>query len=100
MLGLDTVFGILVPDDEEHHIKSVVFRDEEENSFGPFTKMSSTMDDVNLKTINFPIGLRPPFDEVSEMLASVDQWGLSDQSQLTNEVSPSYEARATIITVS
>ena len=66
MLGLDTVFGILVPDDEEHHIKSVEFRDEEGNSYGPFTKMSSTMDDVNLKTINFPIGLRPPFDEVSE----------------------------------
>jgi len=67
MLGMDTVFGILVPDDEEHHIKSVVFRDEEGNSFGPFTKMSSTMDDVNLKTINFPIGLRPPFDEVSHL---------------------------------
>ena len=89
MLGLDTVFGILVPDDEEHHIKSVVFRDEEGNTFGPFTKMSSTMDDVNLKTINFPIGLRPPFDEVSELLVSIDQSEASDTSSLTNEVSPS-----------
>lgn len=96
MLGMDTVFGILVPDDEEHHIKSVEFRDEEGNSFGPFTKMSSTMDDVNLKTINFPIGLRPPFDEVS----IVDQSERSDPSELTNEVSPGDAPRATIITVS
>ena len=32
--------------------------------YGPFTKMSSVHDVINLKTINFPIGEKPPFDEV------------------------------------
>ena len=65
LLGLDTVWGVLVRDDEEHHIKSVSFTDHAGNTYGPFTKMSSTMDDINLKTINFPVGLRPPLDEAS-----------------------------------
>ena len=64
MLGVDTVWGVLVSDDEEHHIKSVTFTDHAGNRYGPFTKMSSMFDDINLKTINFPVGMRPPFDTV------------------------------------
>ena len=36
--------------------------------YGPFTKMSSVHDVINLKTINFPIGEKPPFDEVRSTL--------------------------------
>ena len=36
--------------------------------YGPFTKMSSVHDVINLKTINFPIGEKPPFDEVRSSL--------------------------------
>ena len=64
MLGKGTVFGIFVEDDEDHQIKSVKFTDEDGSVFGPYTKMSSMLDGINLKTINFPIGVKPPFDEV------------------------------------
>ena len=67
LLGRDSLFGVLVEDDENHHIKSVTFTDHQGAVFGPFTKMSSQLDDINLKTINFPVGLRPPFDEVSHL---------------------------------
>ena len=67
LLGADTTFGILVSDDEEHHIKAITFTDEQGRVFGPFTKMSSMLDDINLKTINFPVGQRPPFDEVGAL---------------------------------
>merc|ERR1719317_1313061 len=67
MLGRDTVFGILVEDDENHQIKSVKFTDEEGSVFGPYTKMSSTLDGINLKTINFPLGSKSPLDEDAGM---------------------------------
>ena len=66
-LGSNTEFGVIVDDDENHHIKSVQFTDDQGTVFGPFTKMSSMRDDINLKTINFPVGRRPPFDEVSHL---------------------------------
>jgi hypothetical protein len=59
MLGKNTIFGIFVEDDENHHIKSIKFTDEEGSVFGPYTKMSSMLDGIN-----FPIGVKPPFDEV------------------------------------
>ena len=68
MLGRDTVFGIFVEDDEDHQIKSVQFTDEEGAVFGPYTKMSSMHDGINLKTINFPLGEKTPFDEVRSIL--------------------------------
>ena len=61
-LGRDTEFGIYVEDDEDHQIKSVTFRDSENNIYGPFTSLSSVYDSVNLKTINFNVGETPPFD--------------------------------------
>jgi hypothetical protein len=64
MMGRDTVFGILVENDEDHQIKSIKFTDEDGSVFGPYTKMSSILDGINLKTINFPIGETTPFDEV------------------------------------
>jgi calcium-activated chloride channel regulator 4 len=63
-LGRDTLFGLYVKDEEDHLIKSVQFTDSRGNVYGPFTKMSSTFDLVNLKTINF-VGQAPPFDDVS-----------------------------------
>ena len=63
-LGRDTVFGLYVKDEEDHLIKSVQFTDSRGNVYGPFTKMSSTFDLVNLKTINF-VGQAPPFGDVS-----------------------------------
>jgi len=61
-LGRDTEFGVYVEDDEDHQIKSVEFKDDEGKVYGPFTKMSSTYDVVNFKTINYEIGKEPPFD--------------------------------------
>jgi hypothetical protein len=63
-LGRDTLFGLYVKDEEDHLIKSVQFTDSRGNVYGPFTKMSSTFDLVNLKTINF-VGQAPPFGDVS-----------------------------------
>lgn len=64
MVGSDTVFGIFVEDDENHQIKSVTFTAEDGSVFGPYTKMSSVLDGINLKTINFPLGEKSPLDEV------------------------------------
>ena len=73
MLGRDTVFGIFVEDDEDHQIKSVQFTDEEGAVIGPYTKMSSVHDGINLKTINFPLGEKTPFDEVRHILSTAKQ---------------------------
>ena len=72
-LGRDTLFGVHVEDAEEHGIRSVSFRDSEGRAYGPFRRMSSTYDRVNLKTVSFPAaggggggGIRaPPFNAVS-----------------------------------
>ena len=63
-LGRDTVFGILVEDEEDHLVRSVSFTDGRGRAYGPYTKMSSTFDSVNLKTINY-VGQTPPFEDVS-----------------------------------
>jgi hypothetical protein len=63
-LGRDTVFGILVEDEEDHLVRSVSFTDGRGTAYGPYTKMSSTFDPVNLKTINY-VGRAPPFGDVS-----------------------------------
>ena len=64
-LGRDTTFGIYVEDEEDHLIKSVTFTDAKGFLYGPYTSMSSLYDIINLKTINFPVGEAPPFDDVS-----------------------------------
>ena len=63
-LGRDTVLGVYVEDEEDHLIKSIQLTDSDGNKYGPFTKMSSTFDLVNLKTINY-VGRAPPFGDVS-----------------------------------
>ena len=63
-LGRDTIFGIYVQDEEDHLIKSVRFEDSDGNQYGPFTKMSSSLDPFNIKTINY-VGEEPPFGNVS-----------------------------------
>ena len=63
-LGRDTEFGILVEDEEDHLVRSVSFVDARGSAYGPYTKMSSTFDPVNLKTINY-VGRAPPFGDVS-----------------------------------
>ena len=42
----------------------VSFVDARGSAYGPYTKMSSTFDPVNLKTINY-VGRAPPFGDVS-----------------------------------
>ena len=56
--------GIYVEDEEDHLIKSVSFTDSKGFLYGPYTSMSSLYDIINLKTINFPVGQAPPFDDV------------------------------------
>ena len=63
-LGRETVFGILVEDEEDHLVRSISLTDSVGTVYGPFTKMSSTFDPVNLKTINY-VGRSPPFGDVS-----------------------------------
>ena len=69
-LGRDTVFGIYVEDEEDHLIKSVKFQDSDGTVYGPFTKMSSAFDPVNIKTINY-LGKIPPFGNVSIIFQSL-----------------------------
>ena len=64
-LGQNTQFSIFVEDEEDHLIRSISFQDSQGQKFGPFSRMSSDFDLVNLKTINFPAGKSPPFNEVS-----------------------------------
>ena len=64
-LGRDTRFGIYVDDEEDHLIRSVTFTDTKGFLYGPYTSMSSLYDIINLKTVNFPVGEAPPFDDVS-----------------------------------
>ncbi len=70
-LGRDTTFGIYVDDEEDHLIKSVTFTDSKGFLFGPYTSMSSLYDIINLKTVNFPVGDAPPFDDVSAVLSLI-----------------------------
>ena len=69
-LGRDTIFGIYVEDEEDHLIKSVEFKDSAGTVYGPYTKMSSAFDPVNIKTINY-IGENPPFGNVSIIFCCV-----------------------------
>lgn len=64
-LGRDTVFGVFVEDDEDHRIKSVSFTDSRGKSYGPFNRFARDFDIINFKTINFPTGKEPPFNDVS-----------------------------------
>ena len=68
-LGRDTIFGIYVEDEEDHLIKSVEFQDSSGTVYGPYTKMSSAFDPVNIKTINY-VGKNPPFGNVSILFPS------------------------------
>ena len=63
-LGRDTMLGVYVEDVEDHLIKTIMLTDSDGNKYGPFTKMSSTFDLVNLKTINY-VGRAPPLEDVS-----------------------------------
>ena len=60
-LGTDTQFGIYVADPEDHMIKAVTLRDGLGREFGPYRKMSSSYDLINLKTPNIGDGPRPFF---------------------------------------
>ncbi len=82
-LGRQTEFGVYVEDDEDHQIKSVEFTDADGTTYGPFTKMSSTYDVVNFKTINFNVGEEPPFDDVSSFFPSTA--GFADLDQNTQK---------------
>ena len=62
-LARDTVLGIITQDTEDHLIKNIQIADIEGNNFGPYNKMSSTMDIVNIKSINY-VGQEPPFAHV------------------------------------
>jgi len=67
-LGRDTRFGIYVDDEEDHLIRNVQFTDAKGSLYGPYTSMSSLYDIINLKTVNFPVGDVPPFDDVGVTL--------------------------------
>jgi hypothetical protein len=62
--NVDLRFGIYVDDEEDHLIRSVTFTDTKGFLYGPYTSMSSLYDIINLKTVNFPVGEAPPFDDV------------------------------------
>ena len=67
-------FGVIVEDDEEHKIRSILVTSDQGRTYGPYTQMSSDYDVVNLKTINFRVGEQLPFTEVGrEINRSIDQ---------------------------
>ena len=65
-LGRDTMFSVYVEDEEDHLVESVTFHDNQGVQYGPFTKMSSRFDRVNMKTINF-LGREPPFGDRTQL---------------------------------
>ena len=46
------ILGVYVEDTEEHLIKSVSLQDEEGIVYGPYSKLSTTYDIINFKTVN------------------------------------------------
>ena len=52
-LGRDTVFGIIVEDEEDHLIDSVVFENENGEVYGPYSHIATTFDAINMKTLSF-----------------------------------------------
>jgi hypothetical protein len=58
-LGRDTQFGVYVADPEDHMVRAVTFRDEQGTVYGPYRKMSSSYDLINLKTPNIGEGPKP-----------------------------------------
>ena len=62
-LGRESLFGIYTSDEEDHLIKSVTFEDSDGQIYGPYTKISSTLDPFNIKTINY-VGEEAPFNKV------------------------------------
>ena len=61
LLGEDTQFVIFVEDQEDHLIKSISFTNTEGNVFGPYTRVATSYDNVNMKTMNYGLNGTPPF---------------------------------------
>ena len=81
-LGLDTQFGIYVSDPEDHMIRSVSFEDEQGAQYGPYTKMSSSYDLINMKTPNIGEGPRPFFSGGGRRWRyTVEWWGGRGEEQ-------------------
>ena len=62
-LGRDTVFGIIVEDEEDHLINSVLFENEAGEVYGPYSHIATTFDTINLKTISFGLSRNQPFGD-------------------------------------
>ena len=62
-LGKDTQFGIYVEDEEDHLIKSVQFTDSAGTTFGPYSRVATTFDNVNMKTVNYGLTDTSPFKD-------------------------------------
>ena len=62
-LGRDTVFGIIVEDEEDHLIDNVVFENENGEVYGPYSHIATTFDTINMKTISFGLTRNQPFGD-------------------------------------
>ena len=62
-LGRDTIFGIIVEDEEDHLIDNVVFENENGEVFGPYSHIATTFDTINMKTISFGLTRNQPFGD-------------------------------------
>ena len=66
-LGRDTVFGIIVEDEEDHLIDNVVFENERGEVYGPYSHIATTFDSINMKTISFGLSRHQPFGDRSHV---------------------------------
>ena len=62
-LGRDTIFGIIVEDEEDHLIDTVVFENENGEVYGPYSHIATTFDAINMKTISFGLTRHQPFGD-------------------------------------
>ena len=62
-LGRDTVFGIIVEDEEDHLIDNVVFENENGEVYGPYSHIATTFDAINMKTLSFGLTRDQPFGD-------------------------------------
>ena len=72
--GEQTLFGIIVEDEEDHLIDQIVFENEDGVRFGPYSHIATTFDNINMKTVSFGLRATQPFQDWSHVSQEWKYW--------------------------
>ena len=72
--GHQTLFGIIVEDEEDHLIDQIVFENEDGLRFGPYSHIATTFDNINMKTVSFGLRATQPFQDWSHVSQEWKYW--------------------------